>query len=164
MFGSFGGGAKKAAAAKPAAKKGARPVAKKAARPVAKKAAKPVAKGKAAPAAADARPVRGDLRVANPDPIFRSQRFATGDIGVTPRSASTTPSVSAMTKKDQLQTCRGPFSVASTPKSAGEKAYLKQFEYLQTYLAECSDVWRFSLLPLLRAMSLKCSMMECDNR
>jgi hypothetical protein len=84
MFGSFGGGAKKAAAAKPAAKKGAKPVAKKAARPVAKKAAKPVAKGKAAPAAADARPVRGDLSVANPDPKFRSQRFATGDIGVTP--------------------------------------------------------------------------------
>jgi len=68
MFGSFGGGAKKAAAAKPAAKKGA----------------KPVAKGKAAPAPVAARPVRGDLSVANPDPKFRSQRFATGDIGVTP--------------------------------------------------------------------------------
>ena len=65
MFGSFGGGAKKAA---PAAKKGA----------------KPVAKGKAAPAPVAARPVRGDLSVANPDPRFRSQRFATGDIGVTP--------------------------------------------------------------------------------
>ena len=65
MFGSFGGGAKKAAAAKPAAKK-------------------PVAKGKAAPAPVAARPVRGDLSVANPDPKFRSQRFATGDIGVTP--------------------------------------------------------------------------------
>ena len=65
MFGSFGGGAKKAAAAKPVAKKAAKPAAKKAEKPA-------------------ARPVRGDLSVANPDPRFRSQRFATGDIGVTP--------------------------------------------------------------------------------